>query len=158
MQTHAKHDDPALGILVVTLAAVAFGLAIVALQEWTPLMRSLESAVQTTRGPEPAPAASVCRSCGVIESIRSMETAEVRRASGVTLRGSGDDLMLVLSVVAGALVGNRLRPPAGNAAPIQEITVRLDDGSSRILNSADASAWERGDRVKVIHGRIHPNS
>src|SRR5262245_41791561 len=98
MQTHAKNDDPALGILVVTLAAVAFGLAIVALQEWTPLLRSLESAVQTTRGPEATPAASVCHSCGVIESIRSMETAEVRRASGVTLRGSGDDLMLVLSV------------------------------------------------------------
>jgi hypothetical protein len=156
MATRANHDDPALGILIVTIAAVLFGLAIVALQEWTPLLRGLESAIPTARGPESTPASGVCLRCGVIESVRSMDKAELRRASGVTVRGSGDELMLVLSVVAAALVGNRLRPEA-RAATLHEVTVRFEDGSSRVVESAGASRWERGDRVKVIHGRIHPN-
>ena len=153
MVTHANRDNPALGLLVVTVAAVAFGLAIVALQEWTPLMHNVEKAVETANGPESTPAAGACRWCGVIESVRSMDKAEVGR---VTVRGSGDELMLVLSVVAGALVGNRFQPAAG-AATIQEVTVRFEDGSSRVLKSG-ASSWERGDRVKVVRDRIQPNT
>jgi len=157
MVTHANRDNPALGLLVVTVAAVAFGLAVVAVQEWTPLMRDLEKTVQVTQGPESTPVADVCRWCGVVESVRSMDRAEVGRASGVTVRGSGDELMLVLSVVAGALVGNRFQPAAG-AATIQEVTVRFEDGSSRVLESIGASSWERGDRVKVVRDRIQPHT
>jgi Na+/H+-dicarboxylate symporter len=156
MEMHANRDDSALGILVVTLAAVAFGLAIVAVQEWTPWMRSLEKAVQTTQGPASTPAASVCRRCGIIESVRSMDKAELGRAAAVTVRGLGDDLMSVLALAAGALVGNRLQPEA--AATIHEITVRFEDGSSRVLRSVGAREWALGDRVKVIQGRIYPNS
>jgi len=155
METHGDHGNPALGILVVTVAAVAFGLAIVAVQEWTPLMRDIEKAVPTAPGLGSTPAASGCRSCGVIESVRSMDRAEVGR-TGVTVRGLGDDLMSVLGLVAGALVGNRLQPGA-SAPVIHEVTVRLEDGSSRVLRTDGAREWELGDRVKVIQGRIFPN-
>jgi outer membrane lipoprotein SlyB len=159
METPASRDAPALGILVVTLAAVAFGLAIVAVQEWTPWVRGLEKAVQTTLSPTSAstPAISVCRPCGIIESVRSMDKADLGRAAAVTVRGLGDDLMSVLALVAGALVGNRFQPEAA-AATIHEITVRFEDGSSRVLRSVGAREWELGDRVKVIQGRIYRNS
>jgi outer membrane lipoprotein SlyB len=65
--------------------------------------------------------------------------------------------MLVLSVVAGALVGNRFRPEA-SPATIHEITVRFEDGSRRVLRSVDARQWDPGDRVKVVQGRIYPNT
>jgi hypothetical protein len=162
MGTHAGHDNPghdnpALGILVVTVAAIIFGLGVLAVQEWTPLMRTLENAVQASPAPQATPAPGVCRRCGVIESVRSLDRTEAGRMSGITVRGLGDDLMSVLALAAGALVGNRLRAEAP-AATGQEVTVRFEDGSSRVLRSASAREWEPGERVKVIHGRVFPNS
>jgi Na+/H+-dicarboxylate symporter len=156
MATHAGRDNPALGILVVTVAAVIFGLVVLAVQEWTPLMRALESAVQSGAEPQSTPAASACRRCGVVESVRRLDRAELGRASGITVRGLGDDLMSVLALAAGALVGNRLQPEAVPVT-VHEITVRFEDGSSRVLIAVDAREWEPGDRVRVIQGRIFPN-
>ena len=157
METHANPDAPAMGILVVTLAAVAFGLAIVAVQEWKPWLLGLEKTVETTQKPASTLAGSVCRPCGIIESVRSMDKTELGRAAAVTVRGVGDDLMSVLALAAGALVGNRLRPEAA-AATIHEVTVRFEDGSSRVLRSVGAREWELGDRVKVVQGRIYRNN
>jgi hypothetical protein len=43
------------------------------------------------------------------------------------------------------------------ATSVYEVTVRFEDGSSRVLTSVGTRAWVRGDRVKVIRGRIEPN-
>jgi hypothetical protein len=61
--------------------------------------------------------------------------------------------MSVLVVTMGALTGTRF--PHGVAPSVQEITVRFDDGSSDVVKMAGEPKWERGDRVKVIQGRIH---
>jgi len=39
-----------------------------------------------------------------------------------------------------------------------DITVRFEDGSSRVFHEENASAWRTGDRVKVINGVIRSNS
>jgi len=33
--------------------------------------------------------------------------------------------------------------------------VRLDDGSSRIVNEGSSSPWHTSDRVKIVSGEIH---
>jgi outer membrane lipoprotein SlyB len=37
------------------------------------------------------------------------------------------------------------------------ITVRLDDGSSRVIDEANPPMWRPGDRVKVSNGTIQSN-
>ena len=71
-------------------------------------------------------------------------------------RDLGDDLTTVLAVVASALTGNRFAEEP-KATSVYEVTVRFEDGSSRVLTSVGTRAWVRGDRVKVIRGRIEPN-
>jgi len=39
-----------------------------------------------------------------------------------------------------------------------EITVRFEDGSSRVISEANAPSWRTGDRVKVINGVIQSNA
>jgi hypothetical protein len=40
----------------------------------------------------------------------------------------------------------------------REITVRLDDGSSRVIVDANPAAWRPGERVMVIDGRVGPGA
>ena len=141
-----------MGILMLTIAAAVLGAGIVAVQEWRPLAGIQEKAPQSEAG-RGSLSASACRRCGVIESVRGTERPGAP-GPGVTLRGVGDDLMSVLVVTMAALTGTRF--PHGVAPAIQEITVRFDDGSSDVMKIAGEPKWERGDRVRVIQGRIHP--
>ncbi len=44
--------------------------------------------------------------------------------------------------------------PAGSAG--REITVRLQDGSSRVIVDPNPATWRRGERVVVIDGLVGP--
>jgi outer membrane lipoprotein SlyB len=35
-----------------------------------------------------------------------------------------------------------------------EVTVRLDDGSSRVVSEGTTSSWNTGDRVKIVGSEI----
>jgi outer membrane lipoprotein SlyB len=39
-----------------------------------------------------------------------------------------------------------------------ESTVRLEDGSSRVISQASAPTWRSGDRVKIVNGVIESNA
>jgi hypothetical protein len=47
-------------------------------------------------------------------------------------------------------------PPGGSAS--REITVRLEDGSSRVIVDPDPATWRRGERVMVIDGLVGPGA
>jgi outer membrane lipoprotein SlyB len=80
-----------------------------------------------------------CGECGWIESIR--ET-----------RGHGEAVPLI---VAGKPVAeNQNRTPARSAS--REITVRLEDGSSRVIVDPNPGRLRLGERVKVIDGLGEP--
>jgi hypothetical protein len=36
-----------------------------------------------------------------------------------------------------------------------DITVHMDNGSSRVVRTGNASEWHTGDQVKIIDGAIH---
>jgi outer membrane lipoprotein SlyB len=117
-----------------------------------------------------APAKLKCAECGVIESVRETQN-----------RGEGTGLGAVGGAVVGGLLGNQVGSGRGNTAVTVigavggvvagneiekrvkstkacEITVRFDDGSSRVINAASAPTWRAGDKVKVINGAIQSNS
>ena len=115
------------------------------------------------------PSAARCAECGVIESTRE-----------VTTKGEGSGLGAVGGAVVGGLLGNQIGSGRGNTAVAAigavggavagneiekrvkagksyEVTVRLDDGSSRVISQSTAPAWRSGDHVKVVGGVIHAN-
>ena len=59
--------------------------------------------------------------------------------------------------MGGVVAGNEIekRVKSGKS---YEITVRLEDGSSRVIHEASAPTWRTGDRVKVINGVIQSNA
>ena len=116
------------------------------------------------------PSRARCAECGVIESVQETQH-----------RGEGTGIGVVGGAVVGGLIGNQVGSGRGNTAATvigavgggvagneiekrvkstknYEITVRLDDGSSRVIHATSAPQWRTGDHVKVIDGVIHANS
>lgn len=116
------------------------------------------------------PARVRCAECGVIESVRETETkgegSGLGAVGGAVVGGilghqvgggRGRDVATVVGAVGGAVAGNEVekRVKSGKS---YEITVRLEDGSSRVINEASSPSWRIGDRVKVINGAIQSNA
>lgn len=111
-----------------------------------------------------------CAECGVIESVREIQN-----------RGEGTGLGAVGGAVVGGLLGNQVGSGRGNTAATAigavggviagneiekrvkstksyEVTVRFDDGSSRVISAASAPTWRTGDHVRVVDGVIRADS
>jgi len=76
-----------------------------------------------------------CDECGLIESIRETE-------------GHADTIPLAAAGRPAA--ENQNRTPVRSAS--RKITVRLEDGSSRVIIDANPGRWRRGERVIIIGG------
>lgn len=87
----------------------------------------------------PAPAAggrrvkARCPECGVIVSMREIDAGE-----------AGTDLAGVTAA------GNKAR--SAESARRYEITVRLTDGSRRVIEQANPARWRQGERLILIDG------
>lgn len=165
METQASYRTPLrIAVVAMTMAAF-FGAGVMISDAWMqPPNDGRESAVQSGLRTHAAsapvasnlPAGTVCPRCGVVESVhRAGSAGNVARAA-VAARASGGDLMTVVVVGLSALTGNRFEDES-TATAVYEITVRFEDGSSRVLTSAGSRAWQPGDRVKVVRGRLQPN-
>lgn len=111
-----------------------------------------------------------CAECGVIESVREIQhqgqSTGLGAVGGAVVggllgnqvgSGRGNTVATIAGAVGGTVAGNEIekRVKSGKG---YEVTVRFDDGSSRVINSASAPSWRTGDRVKVVDGVIHSNS
>jgi outer membrane lipoprotein SlyB len=70
--------------------------------------------------------------------------------------GRGQDLATVAGAVGGAVAGNEIEKRV-KSTKSYAITVRLDDGSSRVFYEASPPTWRPGDPVKVTNGTIQSN-
>ena len=116
-----------------------------------------------------APSGAACADCGVIESTRE-----------VTSKGEGSGIGAVGGAVVGGLLGNQVGSGRGNTVATAigavggavagnevekrvktnksyDVTVRLDDGSSRVIHEAKPTAWRTGDHVKIVGNVIQAN-
>jgi outer membrane lipoprotein SlyB len=75
--------------------------------------------------------------------------------------GTGRDLAIVGGAILGALVGNKVEEGAGKSDGL-EITVRLDNGETRVIAQEADEPISVGQRVQVISGtgvtRVAPMS
>jgi outer membrane lipoprotein SlyB len=111
-----------------------------------------------------------CAECGVIESVREINTkgegSGIGAVGGAVVGGvlghqvgggRGQDIATVVGAVGGAVAGNEIEKRV-KAEKSFDITVRFEDGSSRVINEANATSWRTGDRVKVVNGAIQSNA
>jgi len=135
--------------------------------------RAREARAQAREARAQAPvqvAQARCAECGVIESVREIETkgegSGLGAVGGAVVGGilghqvgggSGKKIATVVGAVGGAVAGNEVekRVKSGKS---YDITVRFEDGSSRVINEANAPTWRAGDRVKVVNGVIQSNA
>lgn len=116
-----------------------------------------------------APIRAKCAECGVIESTREIKTggegSGLGAAGGAVVGGllgnqvgggRGNQVATVVGAVGGAVAGNQIEKSV-KSAKSYEITVRFEDGSSRVIREANPPAWRTGDHVKVVDGVIHSN-
>ena len=117
-----------------------------------------------------SPARAQCAECGVIEAVREIdakgEGSGIGAVGGAVVggvlghqvgSGRGRDIATVVGAVGGAVAGNEIEKRV-KSSKSYEITVRFEDGSSRVVNEATAPSWRTGDRVKVINGVIQSNA
>jgi outer membrane lipoprotein SlyB len=103
----------------------------------------------------------LCGRCGVIEGVRentlnlSSRGSVTGAALGQQLVGFSRDLTNMVGRLLVALDGRAARQATGPVT-VLEITVRFDDGSSRVLTEVNPRARQPGERVKVVNGRIAP--
>ena len=90
-------------------------------------------------------AAPACRICGVVEQVRELE----RPVATQPLNGDQSESIVILIAALGGGPGRLVALPR-----TYETEVRLEDGSVRLLRDARAPLWKRGDRVKVMRGRV----
>ncbi len=120
------------------------------------------------RAPEPEAkqAAAVCKSCGVIESVRAIEHrpqgSGVGAAGGAILGGllgnqvgggHGRQLATVAGAVGGAVAGNQVETHM-KTTKTWRIVVRMDNGTTRTFNQSAQPAWGSGDAVRVVNGQL----
>lgn len=87
-----------------------------------------------------------CVDCGTIQSVREIDT-----------KGEGSGIGAVVGAVGGAVAGHEIEKHA-RSVKSYEITVRFDDGSTRVISEANAPVWRAGDKVKVVNGVIRSNA
>jgi outer membrane lipoprotein SlyB len=129
-------------------------------------------------GVVPAPVAPVhvasntaCAECGVIESVHEVDV-KGRGGSGVGVvggavvggllgnqvgAGRGKDLMTVVGAVGGAVAGNEVEKRV-KTTKSYSVTVRMSDGSSRVISEAGLPSWRTGDKVRLVNGVIQSNA
>ena len=127
------------------------------------------SAALTMADSAPVPAHRRCAECGVIVSTRQIESSG--EASGVGAIGGGllggvlgnqvgggrgQDLATVVGAVGGVVAGNEIEKRMKSSRGYN-VTIRLHDGSSRVIHEVNPPMWRNGDYVKIVDGVIHSN-
>jgi len=179
MQTQAgKSLHPLLWVAGVVFILFC-GAGVAAMMGWIGSGKAEPSPITTvdkTRAPDRPRAApnaqhvAICSECGVVQSVNEIDTKGKGSGAGAVggavvggvvghQVGSGDERKVgaVVGAVAGGLLGNEIEKEVRTTKSF-DITVRFDDGSSRVLNEASATSWRVGDKVKVVNGVLHANS
>jgi outer membrane lipoprotein SlyB len=192
METQTSRSPHPL-VWVAAIALIVFcGAGIAAIMGWLPgssadpaqqlsgsaeKQKAAPAKVATAPAPAARPAAPVavaaakCADCGVIQSVREIES-KGPGGSGIGVvggalvggllgnqvgDGNGQKLATVIGAVGGAVAGNEIEKRVKKTTSY-EITVRLDDGTTRAFTEDSAPSWRSGDKVRIVNGRIQSNA
>jgi hypothetical protein len=126
------------GIAAILVSGIALGSLAIRAQDISPMRTPARPTAAT---PEPGIAetgagAHRCAECGVIESTREFEPSDAKTGTGASGR---------IAVCSRAETGRK-------ATRSHEITVRLRDGSVRVITDAKPARWRHGEQVTIIAG------
>jgi outer membrane lipoprotein SlyB len=106
----------------------------------------------------------------VIESVRAVEAKGLGSGLGAVGgavvggllgnqvgAGRGQDVMTVVGAAGGAVAGNEVEKRM-KSTNHYEITVRLNDGSSRVISESAQPVWHAGDKIRLVNGAIRSNA
>jgi outer membrane lipoprotein SlyB len=156
----------AIALIVLCAAGIAAVMGWIPGSAGKPGEPPLAAKVEKPRPAASSRAAAVCAECGVVQSVREIDTKG--EASGVgavggavvggvlgnqVVRGDNRKVATVGGAVVGAVVGNEIEKHV-KSTKSYEITVRFDDGTSRVITEANESTWRAGDKVKLVNGAL----
>jgi outer membrane lipoprotein SlyB len=133
------HPFRNLPLLITGIAVILFSSAGIArIAGWSPVSSGGAGSVPVI---DALPAVKGrCAECGVIVSVRDIELRNENGMSGAT----------------GETVAGNQNETQVQSTKSHELTIRLADGSSRVINEASPAHWRLGERVIVIDG-AHPS-
>lgn len=112
------------------------------------------------------PPPTICHECGVIENVEAIqqkgEGSGLGAVGGAILggvlgnqvgEGSGKKLARIGGAVLGGFAGNEVERRARTISHYQ-VTVRMDDGTRRVITEQSAPSWRVGDPVRIRNGEI----
>jgi outer membrane lipoprotein SlyB len=112
--------------------------------------------------PPVAAAPAVCHDCGVVASVRAIEKPGDGSGVGAVVggvaggatgsqfgKGRGQIVGTVIGAVGGAIAGHQVERHVVRKQTLYEITVRLEDGTTRTIVQDTEPAWHPGDPVRV---------
>jgi len=125
-----------------------------------------DSGVYAENSRQQAPS-STCHDCATVERVREVkqngEGTGLGAVGGGVVGGllgnqlgggRGKTLGAVVGAVGGAFAGNEVEKKVRSSTHL-EITVRLDDGNTRVFTESHARGLQRGDRVRVSNGQLN---
>ncbi|MDP2825146.1 MAG: glycine zipper 2TM domain-containing protein [Sulfuritalea sp.] len=112
------------------------------------------------------PAAPPCPDCGVIGNVRQVTHEGQGSGAGAVLgglaggalasnigRGNTRTLATIAGAVGGGMLGNSIEKSQRRTVGYQ-VTVRMEDGATRQIDSDTLPPWRIGDKVKLVSGAI----
>ena len=170
METQASKSPHPL-VWAAAVALIVFcGAGFAALMGWIPTSLGTPDEAALSKLDTSSTRAARCAECGVIESVSAIdakgEGSGIGAVGGAVVGGllgnqvgggDGKKIMTAVGAVGGAVAGNEIEKRVKTTRSY-EITVRFDDGSSRVISEADTPTWHAGDKVKVIDGVIRSNA
>jgi hypothetical protein len=126
------------GIAAILVSGIAIGSLAISAQGFNGIVAPAEPPDGAAAPAIAAPGARAyrCAECGVIVSTRAIEAPDEK--TGVIASGR----------IAAGNRGETGRKLVRN----YEITIRLRDGSMRVITDANPARWRHGERVKIIAG------
>jgi outer membrane lipoprotein SlyB len=113
-----------------------------------------------------APAPIPCADCGVVANVREVAMEGKGSGAGAIIgglaggalannigRGNTRTLATIAGAVGGGMLGNSIEKSQRRTVGYQ-ITVRLEDGTTRTIASDTMPSWRIGDKVKIVGAGI----
>jgi outer membrane lipoprotein SlyB len=112
------------------------------------------------------PAPPPCLDCGVIANVRQVTNEGKPSGAGAVIgglagavlgsnigRGNTRTVASIAGAVGGGLLGNTIEKSRGKTTSY-EVSLRMEDGSTRTISSDAMPSWRIGDKVKLVSGAI----
>ena len=113
-------------------------------------------------GAAPPPARAGCTDCGVVESVRYIETKGQSSGAGAVIggvaggvlghqigSGRGNTVATIAGVGVGAVAGNEIEKNAKKTGS-WSVAIRMDNGATRSFSYSAQPSVREGDRVKLL--------